>query len=264
MTSQRSTAYDPNVPNIARMYDALLGGKDNGRVDREAVQEAIQRVPDLPLWARENRKFLHRTVRYLTTQGVRQFVDIGAGLPTLTNTHDIAQDRVPEARVVYVDNDPLVLAHGRAMLATNDTTTVITADLRDPDAIIGHPELKELIDWSRPVAVLLVAILHFIPDGDGPYGAVAKLRSVMAPGSYLVLSHGERSPQTEDAAKVYDQANAPGVPRTREEIERFFAGLQLVDPGLVPVPRWRRGTQAGEDIPFLGGVGMKPAEASHG
>ncbi|MCO6004755.1 SAM-dependent methyltransferase [Actinoallomurus purpureus] len=189
----QSNEYDPSQPNVARMYDYLLGGKDNGLADRLAVKEAIERVPSLRLMAKENRAFLQRAVRYCTNQGIRQFVDVGAGLPTLTNTHEIAQKRARDARVVYVDNDPLVLAHGRAILARNDNTTVVTADLRAPDDIINHPELLRHIDWSKPVAVLLVAILHFIPDTDDPYGIVAKLRKAMAPGSHLVLSHGERN-----------------------------------------------------------------------
>jgi O-methyltransferase involved in polyketide biosynthesis len=246
------------------MYDYLLGGKDNGLADRLAVKEAIERVPNLRLMAKENRAFLQRAVRYCTNQGIRQFVDVGAGLPTLTNTHEIAQKRARDARVVYVDNDPLVLAHGRAILARNDDTTVVTVDLRAPDDIINHRDLLRHIDWSKPVAVLLVAILHFIPDTDDPYGIVAKLRKVMAPGSHLVLSHGERSPQTEYVAQVWNQSNAPGVPRTREDIERFLTGFQVIHPGLVPVSKWKRAAKSAKEIPVLGAVGLKPAGASHG
>ncbi|WP_345365582.1 SAM-dependent methyltransferase [Actinoallomurus liliacearum] len=256
--------YDPDRPNPARMYDYYLGGKDNTSADRKAAEEAIKRVPDLRLIARENRKFLQRTVRYLRAVGIRQIIDIGAGLPTLTNTHQVAQKRAPKTRVVYVDNDPLVLANGHALLATNDRTTIIQADLRDPDGIIGHPELKKLIDWEEPVGVLAVAVLHFVRDDEGPYESVAKLRAAMAPGSYLVLSHAELNQQTQHAAKVYDEASAPGVPRAQEEIERFFSGFQLVRPGLVPVSTWRRPGYRALEIPFLGGVGRKPEEVCHG
>ncbi|GAA4626812.1 SAM-dependent methyltransferase [Actinoallomurus vinaceus] len=258
--------YDPSQPNAARMYDYYLGGKDNGPVDRAAAEAAIAEEPLIPLMARENRAFLRRVVRHLAGRGIRQFVDIGSGLPTQANTHEIAQEIAPEARIVYVDNDPLVLAHGRALLVTNARTTIIKADLREPDAIIGHPELKELIDWSQPTAVLMIAALHFIRDSDDPYGIVAKLRSVVAPGSFLALSHGERTRKMKRAAKAaYSKANAPGVPRPRKAIERFFTGFELQDPGLVPVTQWRPDlVPRNRVIPFLGGVGLKPVEASHG
>ncbi|GAA4603997.1 SAM-dependent methyltransferase [Actinoallomurus liliacearum] len=257
-------AYNPLQPSPARMYDYYLGGKDNGPADREAAKEAIKRVPNLPLIAKENRVFLQRAVRYLHAVGIRQIVDIGAGLPTLTNTHEVAQQRARETRVVYVDNDPLVLAHGHALLATNDRTTIVQADLRNPDGIIEHPELKKLIDWDEPVGVLAVAVLHFVRDDEAPYGAVAKLRAAMAPGSYLVLSHAELNQHTQHAAEVYNEASAPAVPRTREEIERFFSGFQLVRPGLIPVSRWRRPGSQALTVPFLGGVGRKQEDERHG
>ncbi|WP_406567139.1 SAM-dependent methyltransferase [Actinoallomurus rhizosphaericola] len=256
--------YHLRQPNVARMYDYLLGGKNHILVDREAVQEAIRRVPNLRLMARENRRFLKRAVRYAQNLGVQQFVDIGAGFPTRDNTHEVVQQRDPSARVVYVDNDPVVVAHGRALLAENADTAVVQADLRDPDAVIGHPGLSAMIDWTKPVGVILVAVLHFIPDSEDPHGIVTRFRSVMAPGSCLVLSHAKRNAETTHAAEVWQQANAPGVPRTVKDIARFFSGFQLVHPGLVPVSKWRHDSQRAQQIPFLGGVGLKHPEASHG
>ncbi|GAB3977716.1 SAM-dependent methyltransferase [Actinoallomurus acanthiterrae] len=258
--------YDPSRPNAACMYDHYLGGKNNGMVDRAAAEAAIAQEPLIPLMARENRAFLRRAARCLAGKGIRQFVDVGSGLPTQANTHEIVQEIAPEARVVYVDNDPLVLAHGRALLVTNDRTTIIEADLRDPDDIIEDSERRELIDWSQPTAVLAIAVFHFIRDSDDPYGIVAKLRSAMAPGSFLALSHGERTRRMKRAAKAaYSRANAPGVPRPRKAIERFFTGFELLDPGLVPVTRWQPDLEPRNlTIPFLGGVGHIPAEAPRG
>ncbi|MEV5710960.1 SAM-dependent methyltransferase [Actinoallomurus sp. NPDC052274] len=264
MTSQQPVVCSAREPNVARMYDYLLGGKNHILVDREAVQEAIRRIPNLRLMAKENRRFLQRAARYLQNLGIQQFIDIGAGFPTRDNTHEVIQNRDPDARVVYLDNDPVVLAHGRALLTDNANTTVIQADLRDPDAIIDHPGLNTMIDWHKPVGVILVGVLHFIPDSENPHGIVASFRSAMAPGSCLVLSHAKRNPETVHAAEVWKQANAPGVPRTVERIARFFDGLQLVHPGLVPVSKWRRGSQRAQEIPFLGGVGLKRPEASRG
>ncbi|MEV5707273.1 SAM-dependent methyltransferase [Actinoallomurus sp. NPDC052274] len=263
MSSRQPVICRADQANVARMYDYLLGGKNHLPVDREAVQEATRRVPNLRLMAKENRKFLQRGVRYLQNLGVQQFIDIGAGFPTQDNTHEFAQKRDPDARVVYVDNDPVVAAHARALLADNDNTAAIEADLRDPDGIIDHPELNKMIDWDKPVGVIMVAVLHFITDRDGPYGIVTRFRWAMAPGSCLLLSHAKANPETEHAAEVWERANAPGVPRTVEDIARFFDGLQLVQPGLVPVSRWRRRSERAQAVPFLGGVGVKPG-ASRG
>jgi hypothetical protein len=250
---------DTTTPSVARMYDYFLGGKDNFPADREAAERVILAAPIVPRMAKENRKFLQRVVADLSRRGIRQFVDIGSGLPTAVNTHEVAQKIAPSTRVVYVDNDPHVLTHGRAFLARDDSTTVITADLRTPQTIVDHPELRELIDWSRPVAVLLVAILHFIRDSDDPYGIVATLRSAMAPGSYLAISHIDKTPELEAAAKEYDHASSPAIPRSAEQVARFFDGLTLVGPGLCPVSRWRPLTETGKvTVPLWGGLGCTP------
>jgi hypothetical protein len=254
------------TPSVARMYDYYLGGKDNYAVDRDAAEQALCLVSNGRVLARENREFLRRVVRYLVGQcGIRQFLDIGSGLPTQENVHQVAQAIAPDARVVYVDNDPIVLCHGRALLATNQDTTVITADLRDPASILDHPELRRLIDPSLPVAVLMIAILHFITDRERPYGLTGAFRSWMAPGSYLALSHVDRTPTLESAAQVYDQASSKAVPRSREEVLGFFGDFQLLAPGLVQVPAWRPDGHFARraDIPFWGGVARKTrAEAS--
>jgi hypothetical protein len=259
---------DLSRPSVARMYDYYLGGKDNYAVDRDAAEQALRLVPNGRVLARENRAFLGRVVRYLAGEcGIRQFLDIGSGLPTRENVHQVAQDIAPDSRVVYVDNDPIVLCHGRALLATNDDTAVITADLRDPASILDHRQLRRLIDPSRPVAVLMIAILHFITDHQRPYGLTGAFRSWMAPGSYLALSHIDRTPALESAAQVYDQASSKAVPRSREEVLGFFGDFKLVAPGLVQVPAWRPDGRFARqaDVPFWGGVARKTeAEASDG
>jgi hypothetical protein len=214
----------------------------------------------------ENRRFLGRAVRYLAAEaGIAQFLDIGTGLPTQGNVHQVAQHVNPGARVVYVDNDPMVLAHSRA-LKTRGNTAVIGADLRDPAAILGHPRALELIDFRQPLAVLLVAVLHFIGPDDDPYGIVGFLQEAMAPGSYLVISHALKGILRGDAAgKVEEQYRknvAPGSTlRDRDEILRFFTGLELVEPGLVQVPCWRpddgQPPDAGK-VWILGAIGHKP------
>jgi O-methyltransferase involved in polyketide biosynthesis len=255
---------DLSRPSVARMYDYWLDGKDNYRVDREAADQVAARLPNVRVLARENRGFLRRVVRYLAGEcGIRQFLDIGSGLPTRNNVHEVAQEIAADARVVYVDNDPIVLCHGRALLAMNGNTTVITADLREPATILTHPELSRLIDPSLPVAVLMIAILHFLPEEEQPGAIVETFRSWMAPGSYLALSHIDRTPELQDAAKVYDRATSPAIPRTHGQVRAFFGDFQLLDPGLVQVPAWRpdRGFVRQVDVPFWGGVAHKPAEA---
>jgi hypothetical protein len=201
---------------------------------------------------------LARAVRYLAGEaGISQFVDVGSGLPTESNTHQIARAVRPDARVVYADNDPVVLSHGRALLGSSPDVAVIDADLRQPAAITGHPELKELVDFSRPVALLLVAVLHFIRDEEDPYAIVAALRQVMAPGSFLVISHANlNSVSTDEYARgvaIYDNASAPVVPRWPEEILPFFDGMDLVAPGLVSVGDWRGEGAPGRAL-MCGGV----------
>jgi hypothetical protein len=233
---------DVTTPHPARVYDFLLGGKNNCPADREVGEQIIAAYPEMPVLARENRRFLTRAVRYAAGQGIRQFLDVGAGFPTSPNTHEVARRVAPQARVVYVDNDRVVVAHGRALLA-DQHTSVISADLREPQTILHHPDLRAVIDLTEPVAILLVAILHFIRDEDDPYGIVETLIDAIAPGSYLILSHGSTDFVTPDeaaeGARIYDQAAAPLLLRTRAQIHRFVNRLEPVDPGLVQLPLWR-------------------------
>jgi len=233
---------DTSTPNPARIYDYLLGGKDHFPADRTAAEEILAAVPQARAGARENRAFLGRAVRYLAAEaGIRQFLDIGTGLPTQGNVHQIAQAIAPDAPVVYVDNDPVVHAHAAALLAGGHTVAVL-GDLRQPEAILAHPEVRRVLDFGRPVAVLLVAILHFVRDEEDPAGIVARLRDGLAPGSYLVVSHATADFHPEVAAKVtavYEQATAPLVLRSRDQIGRLFDGFELVAPGLVQPAAWR-------------------------
>jgi hypothetical protein len=251
------------VASTARIYDFWLGGKDNFAADRAAALAVTEVAPEARLMAVENRKFLRRAVRYLAAEaGITQFLDIGTGLPTRGNVHQVAQEANPAAGVVYVDNDPMVIAHSRA-LKTGENTAVIEADVRLPQDILDHRETRKLIDFSQPLAVLLVAVLHFIGDDDNPAGIVAAIRDAMAPGSYLVVSHVTsdiRRDVSAQAAVHYKKVTPNATLRSREEILRFFAGLDLIEPGLVQVPYWH----PEEEVPdagkvwFLGGVGCKP------
>jgi SAM-dependent methyltransferase len=232
-----------SVPNVARMYDYYLGGKDNFAADRAAAEKVLTAVPAVPTIARANRAFLGRAVRYLAGEcGIRQFLDIGTGLPTANSVHQVAQTIDPACRVVYVDHDPVVLAHGRALLADNPTTTVIQGDLRDPEAILAHPELTALIDLDAPVAVLMLLMLHFLDNEDNPHAIVARLRDALPPGSYLAFTHGtwgKRAEATSAAADAYQRATAAVTLRTPEEISAIIDGFDLVEPGLVDLPAWR-------------------------
>jgi hypothetical protein len=234
---------DTSRPHPARMYDHYLGGKDNYPVDREAVAKVLQRAPEIRDIARANRTFLQRTVRFLAEQaGIRQFLDIGTGIPTAGNVHEVAGEVAPEARVVYVDNDPIVNTHANALLGGHGTTGIVLADLRDPAAILDHPTTRALLDFSEPVALLLVAILHFITDDEKPAEILAVLRGALPPGSYVVISHVTkdfRSEAAQGAASVYNQATAPLVLRSHLEISSFFDGWRLIEPGLVQTPLWR-------------------------
>jgi hypothetical protein len=247
---------DPSTPNPARIYDALLGGKDNFPADRDAVKAILAMAPQARQGARENRAFLQRAVRYLAAEaGIRQFLDIGTGLPTQGNVHQVAQAAAPDVRVAYVDHDPVVHAHANALLADHTTTIAVLADLREPKAILGHPEVRRVLDFTRPLAVLLVAVLHFLRDDEDPVGIVACLRDAMAPGSYLVISHATADFHPQVAAKitdVYRQASAPLVLRSRSQIARFFEGFGLVAPGLVQPAAWRPNAE-GPASPGAGG-----------
>lgn len=259
-------SFDATTPNVARMYDYFLGGKDNYAADREAAQKIIELAPNVLQKVRENRAFLGRAVQFIASDaGISQFLDLGTGLPTQDNVHEVAQRATSGPRVVYVDNDPVVFAHGQALLARESQTTVIQADMRDPAKIFDHPGTTELIDLSRPLAVLMVAILHFIPDVEEPGGIVAAFRERMAPGSHLVISHatpGVMSPgKLTEAVNTYSTTSAGSItPRSPEEIESLFGDFELLEPGLVPVAQWRPQIPPAEGIPgsdFVVGVARK-------
>ena len=243
-------AFDTSVAHQARIYDYLLGGKDNYAADRAAAEALREINPDIQSTVRENRAFLGRAVRYLAGTGIRQFLDIGTGIPTAGSTHEVVQAVAPESRVVYVDYDPVVLAHARALLVSNErgATDYIDADLRDTRAILDRA--AGLLDLTRPVAVTLIAILHAIPDSDDPHAIVASLMDAVPSGSYLALSHAGAdllSPQVQDgienvAGRMIRQQYAA---RSREQVTRFFEGTDLVEPGLVRVEEWRPEPVAG-------------------
>jgi SAM-dependent methyltransferase len=257
---------DADGPNIARVYDYLLGGSHNFAADRAAAEEFLARWPDARQTMRVNREFLGRAVGYLAGQaGIGQFLDIGSGIPTMGNVHQIAQQASPAARVVYVDIDPVAVAHSQAILAGNDCAAAVQADLRRPGEILGHPGVLRLVDLSRPVGLLLVAVLHFIPNEGDPAGLIAELRDALAPGSYVVISHGTTDGQPRHVAEAmehYARTTALFRPRSHAEIAGFFAGLELIEPGLVRVPLWRPdSTVDAEDagqFAVFGGVGRKP------
>jgi S-adenosyl methyltransferase len=234
--------FRPDIPSTARIYDYLLGGKDNYPADRAAAEQIAETLPNVRASFQWNRAFLGRAVRHLAVnRGIRQFIDIGAGLPTVRNVHEIAQDAAPGARVVYVDNDPVVLAHGRHLLHGVAGATIREHDLRLPEGILADPELQALVDFEQPVALLLVAILHFISDDDDPGGIIAKLLEPFPSGSYLVMSHGtaDAAPEVNEAAAVYEQATASAHVRGRDHILRLIEGLDLEEPGIVWLPEWR-------------------------
>ena len=256
-----------DVPHPARIYDYLLGGKDNFAADREAGDKILAMGGEEARTAvRANRAALQRAVRFLAGQGIDQFLDIGTGIPTAGNTHEIAQSVNPDARVVYVDNDPIVLTHARALMAGpgHGATKVLQADLRDPDALLRSPEVAELIDFTRPVALLLVAVLHFLDDSEDPHKIVARLVDALPSGSYVVLTHITNEVLTDDevagVARAYSKASAGMHLRTRDDVARFLTGLDLVEPGLVLAPYWRPETEPPADsrVSILAGVAVKP------
>ena len=247
---------DISVPSVSRMYDYYLGGSHNFEVDREAARRAMEFMPGLPKVMQANRAFMRRAVRYAADQGVSQFLDVGSGIPTFGNVHEVAQAARPGARVVYVDNDPVAVAHSQAVLEGNDDAGVVAADLRKPQEILRSPEVERLIDLNQPVALLLVAILHFVDDDDDPHGAVAELREALAPGSLLVLTHAsyEGIPLPPEraggAVDVYEDIRNPLIMRSRDEIARFFEGYDMVEPGLVAMPHWRPDTTPEDEDPY--------------
>jgi SAM-dependent methyltransferase len=233
---------DLSTPNVARMYDYYLGGKDNFAADRDAAEKALEFAPQIRLAAQHNRAFMGRAVRHLAETGIRQFLDIGTGLPTQSNVHEVAQDAAPDARVVYVDNDPVVLTHGRAILGAAENVHIVQADLRHPEEILDNLAVRKRLDFDRPIAILLVAIVHFLPEADDPDAIVARFRDALPPGGHLVLSHvcGEALPDSvPGVTEVYSHSSTPIVARTPERIKGFFGDLELLDPGVVNVAQWR-------------------------
>ncbi|MFJ9695939.1 SAM-dependent methyltransferase [Kitasatospora sp. NPDC101183] len=255
-----SVTLETDRPHPARIYDYWLGGKDNFPPDRAAAEHAISVSPDIPQAARENRAYLRRAVRLAVEAGIRQFVDIGSGLPAQGNVHEVAQEIAPDARVVYIDNDPIVLAHGRALLADNRSTTVLTGDLRDLDELLDRPALRELIDLSKPVAVLMMAVLHFVDD-DQATAAVRAVHKRVVPGSYLLLSHStaEGNPErAAAAARTWDKTTSGIRLRNRARVEEFFEGWELLEPGVDFVPLWRpEGSTHGSTRWMYAGAGRK-------
>jgi S-adenosyl methyltransferase len=226
---------DPATPSPARLYDYYLGGTDNFRADRDAAERIRARMPELADAAWANRGFHQRAALWMAgTAGIRQFLDIGAGLPTQNNTHQAVHRVTREARVVYVDNDPLVRVHASALLTGAAATRFVTADLRDPDGVLNHPQTRELIDFSQPVGLLMTAVLHFVADGSDPHGLVARYVAELAPGSYLALSHitADQKPPAATATilDIYEHATEQIYMRSRAEVQRFFDGLELVPP----------------------------------
>ncbi|CAG6390708.1 SAM-dependent methyltransferase [Actinacidiphila cocklensis] len=271
MTDQGFTAdeIDTSRPHPARMYNYYLGGKDNYEVDREAAQRVIDLAPELVPMARANRAFMHRAVRLLVESGVRQIIDIGTGIPTSPNTHQVAHELSPDVRVAYVDNDPIVATHAGAHLLGTGNTGFLLGDLRDPQSILNHPTIGELIDLDQPVGLMLMAILHFVQDDEDPAGLVAAYLDALPAGSHLVLTHSttdfhRSDPNWSQARDVYRdrRATAALTLRPYEQVLGLFGDLELLEPGLVQAPLWRPDGPAPtaeelSHIGFYGGVGYK-------
>jgi SAM-dependent methyltransferase len=241
---------DVSRPSAARVYDYFLGGAHNFEVDRQLAQQIAAMTPNIGETMRSNRAFLRRAVRALVADGVRQFLDIGSGIPTAGNVHEVAQEAARESKVIYVDHDPVAVAHSQALLGDDERAAVLCADLREPDRILGEARQIGLLDFAQPVAVLLAGVLHFVPDSDDPAGIVAKLRDALAPGSYVLISHATADGQPAEvieAQRLSGRTATEIVLRTRDELMRFFDGLTLIEPGLVFIPAWRPDPADGVD-----------------
>ncbi|HEX2298869.1 MAG TPA: SAM-dependent methyltransferase [Pseudonocardiaceae bacterium] len=250
-----------NVPSAARMYDYLLGGGHNFAVDREMVDKLNAVAPVVGQLARRNRAFLRRAVLTLVERGVRQFLDIGSGIPTVGNVHEIAQQVDPQARVVYVDNEPVAISHSELVLEDNDRATAILADMRDPASILEHPKTRQLLDFDTPIGLLMVTVFHYVADTDDPLELMARYREPLVPGSYLAMSHvctDFNSADLSSIVAVMKDSPNPIHPRTRAAITDLFTGFDLLEPGLVPPAQWRSGSarDLSED-PVLAGVGIR-------
>jgi hypothetical protein len=256
---------DLEKPNAARVYDYYLGGACNFAHDREFAEKFLELVPDVDKSFRANRAFLRRAVRFCVDAGIRQFLDIGSGIPTVGNVHEIAQAMAPECRIVYVDNEPIAVAHSEAILEGNDNVSILQADLSDVGTILSSESVKRLIDFEAPMALLMVAVLHFVPESAEPRASVIQYLRTMAPGSYFVVSHGtvaELDDVPPGAEEHYDNTPTPFISRTRRQVMEFLEGTELVEPGLVWVPEWRPDLPEDVDarpdrIGIMGAVGRK-------
>lgn len=249
------------APSAARMYDHYLGGKDNYAADRDLAERALRTAPVISRLVRVNRAFLAHAAGLLADQvGLRQFLDIGCGLPGRENVGDVVRRIDPACRVAHVDNDPMVLSHARALLAVNANTKAFEADLREPGDILGHAELGRLIDFDEPVAVLLLGVLHFITDAENPYQIVDHLLKGLPPGSHVVISHAERTPELEAVSALYREAGLPFVPRSRQEMTGLFHGFEPIPPYPANLPLSRSGRHPGtsDTLPLIGYIGRKP------
>jgi O-methyltransferase involved in polyketide biosynthesis len=267
-----SLPVDPDVPNVARIYDHFLGGTENFPADRAAAAKIAQAAPEVVERVRENREFLGRAVRFLAAAGIRQFLDVGAGLPTRENVHQVAGRLVSGAHVAYVDNDPVVVAHAQAILAMDPGSIAVEADLREPAVVLSRVTEQGFIDLTQPVAILMLAVLHFIPDDAQAAEIVATFRERMPAGSYLAITHATAGNLSGDnlarAVQAYTASSAGSItPRSPDQIAAFFDGLELEEPGVVPAAHWRAGTGTPPAIPgptFLGGLARKPAPHGSG
>jgi hypothetical protein len=257
---------DLERPSVARVYDYYLGGSHNFAVDRQMAQRAMSLMPDLPLIMQANRAFLRRAVRYMLQAGIRQFIDIGSGIPTVGNVHEVVHASYPDAAVVYADIDPVAVAHSRAILAGNERATVVQEDLRAPERLLVNPDLLRLIDLSQPVGILMIAVLHFVSDEDEPAGAVGRLYDAVAPGSHVAISHASRDGDQANAPAVealYARSPNPLILRSHAQVSELFKGFTVADPGVVFLPQWHPelepGSSPGHAERFSGyaGVGRK-------
>lgn len=232
---------DAETPSAARIYDYALGGAHNFAADRAAAEAFFGLYPDAPLVARSNRAFLQRAVRYSIQHGITQFLDLGSGIPTVGNVHEIAGQLNPASRVVYVDNEPVAVAHTKEIIADLPNTAIVDADMRDAEAVLDAPETRRLLDFDKPLAMMMVAVLHYVPYEDDVVGLLARYKSVLAPGSLLVVSHTTEDPRPEIEAvirKVFEETGTPVIHRDRDEVAALFDGLEIVEPGVVWTPQW--------------------------
>jgi len=257
---------DLSRPSASRVYDFYLGGFHNFSSDRDMAEQAIKDWPELPLIMKSNRAFLRRGVSYLIEQGVRQFLDIGTGIPTVGNVHEVAQDLAPDARIVYVDIDPVAVAHSEAILEGNPTATVVAGDFRNPAELLADPAVTDRLDFDQPVALLLVALLHFVGDDDAPADVIGHYRDALAPGSHLVISHATHELHPPEVTAfhrdLYRQTATPMTMRSREQVRGLFNGFDLVEPGVVLSEQWHPEPDAAvedpERFPIWAGIGRKP------